>query len=284
LTGRNAVVTGANSGLGYETALQLAAHGAHVVIAVRDENRGRQACARIADAMPVAQLEVQVLDLADLASVRRFAAAYASGHDGLDILVNNAGIMAHPYGRTVDGFEKQLATNHLGHFALTGQLLPSLLSRPGARVVSVSSRLADSGWLNFDDLHGERGYDANVAYSQSKLANLLFALELDRRACAVGVDLISVAAHPGIAATNLFQYRGNWASHGGSPADGARHLLRAATDPTIRRGQYVGPRSTVRGKPTVVKAPKQALDHATAARLWAVSEQLTGISYEALAS
>jgi len=275
------VVTGANSGLGYETALQLAAHGAHVVLAVRDEGRGRQAAARITKAAPRAQLEVQLLDLADLASVRRGAAAIAASHEGIDILVNNAGIMAHPYARTVDGFEKQLATNHLGHFALTGLLMPSLLARPGARVVAVSSMVATAGSITFDDLHGERSYHPGRAYSQSKLANLLFALELDRRARAAGVDLISVAAHPGHAATNLFTYQGLWGASGAKPAVRARSLLRAATDQSVHGGQYVGPRG-IRDTPTVVKLPQSARSHATAARLWEVSAELTGVGFQAL--
>src|SRR5271167_2998976 len=203
LAGRIAVVTGANSGLGFETALALARAGARVVLACRDEAKGGDALDRIRQAVPAADVRLDRLDLADLASVREFAADFSAGHGGLDLLLNNAGVMAIPRRETADGFEMQFGTNHLGHFALTGLLLDRLLARPGARVVTVSSTAAMIGRIRFDDLQGSRRYGKWTAYGQAKLANQLFALELDRRATDCGVDLVSVAAHPGYAATNL---------------------------------------------------------------------------------
>ncbi|HEY2428538.1 MAG TPA: oxidoreductase [Acidimicrobiales bacterium] len=203
LDGRTAVVTGANSGLGFETATALAAHGAEVVLACRDEGRGKDALEAIRSTHPAARVELRLLDLADLSSVRSFAEGFAPAHPGLDILVNNAGVMAIPHRRTADGFEMQFGTNHLGHFALTGLLLGPLTARPGARVVTLSSIMAHTGRINFADLQHERHYQKWIAYGQAKLANQLFTIELDRRARANGLDLVSVAAHPGYAATNL---------------------------------------------------------------------------------
>lgn len=298
LGGRAAVVTGANSGLGFHTALELARHGARVMLACRDEGRGADAVHRIRDRAPQARVEVGGLDLADLASVRRFAQAYGSVHDGLDVLVNNAGVMAVPYRLTVDGFEAQLGTNYLGHFALTGLLLPALLARPGARVVTVSSQMHRSGRIHFDDLHGERRYRKWSAYAQSKLADLLFAFEVARRAEAAHVALVSVAAHPGYAATNLQLAgprlaRNPLAEKGftlanrlfGQPdAQGALPSLYAATAPDVRGGEYFGPDGPFeqRGYPKRVGASKAARDERTAQRLWEVSERLTGVRYEAL--
>src|SRR5207302_10025694 len=202
-SGRIAVVTGANSGLGRIVARELAARGANLVLACRDEAKGRSTAKEIKAARPAAKIQVAALDLADLSSVRSFSERFRAGHDRLDLLVNNAGIMAAPYARTADGFELQLGTNHLGHFALTGLLLGALGARPGARVVTVSSNKHKAGRIDFDDLQGERRYRRWRAYSQSKLANLLFMFELDRRAREAGLDLVSVAAHPGYAATNL---------------------------------------------------------------------------------
>src|ERR1700721_170974 len=195
LSGHTALVTGANSGLGYETALALATAGALVVMACRDQTKGAEAVARIRRLAPAAQLELAALDLADQASIRDFAARFNAGHDGLNILVNNAGVMAIPRRETADGFEMQFGTNPLGHFALTGLLLESLLARSGARVVTVSSEVARIGRIKFDDLQGTSHYRKWVAYAQSKLANQLFTLELDRRAADRGI--VSVAAHPG---------------------------------------------------------------------------------------
>ena len=294
LTGRRAVVTGANSGIGFHTALHLVAHGAQVVLACRDEGRGAEAARRIAEALPQAPVELQVLDLADLASIRRFAVAYGERQDGLDILVNNAGVMGGPRRPTTDGFEMHFGTNHLGHFALTGLLLPSLLARPGARVVTVSSQGAALARIDFANLQGERRYRWLAAYCQSKLANLLFAFELDRRARAANADLVSVVAHPGVATTNLLRDRHHLQDRflalflrlfAPSAAQGALPSLYAATVPAVRGSQYLGPGGFfgMRGLPTQVKPPRQALDLDTAQRLWAVSEELTGVRYDALA-
>jgi len=294
--GRTVLVTGANSGLGFHTALQLARHGACVLMSARDSARGEQALAKLRAAEPDAEVELLPLDLADLSSVRAAAAGVATRCERLDLLVNNAGVMAIPYRQTLDGFELQLGTNHLGHFALTGLLLPLLQAAPAGRVVTVSSgahRMV--GGINFDDLQGTRGYQKWNAYGQSKLANLLFAAELDRRARASGSSLISVAAHPGYAATNL--------QHVGPQMDGSRlrtalmalanrtvaqsdaagalPSLYAATMPDVVGGEYFGPDRfrEMRGHPVRVGRSAAAQDAPAAARLWAVSEELTGVAY-----
>jgi NAD(P)-dependent dehydrogenase (short-subunit alcohol dehydrogenase family) len=295
LTGKVAVVTGANSGLGYETARGLARHAAHVVLACRDLERGRAAVARLQDELPKASLELLELDLADLAVVRRFATEFAGRHTRLDILVNNAGVMAIPYRETADGFEMQWGVNHLGHFALTGLLLDRILHSPGARVVTVSSyyhRL-----FNGDVARGvaANGYEKWSAYGRSKLANLLFAFELQRRLEACGAEAISLAAHPGYAATNL-QSRGprmegsrlkGWIMSLGnrliaqSAAMGALPLLYAATAPDASGCDYIGPDGLMglRGFPSRARASVTAYDKETAAELWRVSETLTGVTY-----
>lgn len=292
--GRTVVITGANSGLGLQTALELARRGATVVIAVRNEAKGAAAKGTIRQAVPSADVAVAPLDLADLTSVRAFADTFMAEHPaGLDVLVNNAGVMAIPRATTADGFEMQIGTNHLGHFALTGLLLPSLLARPGARVVNVSSGAAQMGRLHLDDLQGEKKYQRWGAYGQSKLANLLFTFELDRRARASGVDLVSVAAHPGYAATNL-----QATSVGGNPiaarmvdlgnrifaqsdAQGALPQLRAATAPDVIGGSYYGPTGlfNMRGAPATVSPPGHARDLDDARRLWEASEDLTGVRF-----
>jgi len=298
LAGRTAVVTGANSGLGFESALALARAGAQVVMACRDQAKGAAALDLIRASVPDAAAIVAPLDLADLGSVAAFAKAYAGDHDGLDILLNNAGVMAIPRRETADGFEMQFGTNHLGHFALTAHLLDSLLARPGARVVTVSSAVAQVGKIRFDDLQGTRKYGKWSAYSQAKLANQLFTLELDRRASDHAVDLISVAAHPGYAATNL-QSVGPRMSGSGiterltgvansifgqSAAGGALPSLYAATAPGVTGGQYFGPGGFMaqRGAPKEVSFVKAAKDPVAAARLWKVSEELTGVTFGAL--
>ncbi|MGP4023323.1 oxidoreductase [Actinomadura sp. 3N407] len=290
LHGRRAIVTGANSGIGYHTALQLARHGASVVLACRSAERGQAAFDRIKAAAPDADLVLGSLDLADLASVREFAARY--GDAPADILVNNAGVMAIPRRSTADGFEMQFGTNHLGHFALTGLLLPALRSAPSPRVVTVTSTFAWSGRLNFDDLQGERRYRKWSAYGQAKLANLVFARELDRRV----PEVTSVAAHPGYAATNLQQTgprmqgstlmekaagMGN-ALVAQSAAAGALPSLYAATAPDVHGGACYGPRLLqYRGAPTEVVTPPQANRPAQAGRLWEISETLTDVTYAA---
>jgi NAD(P)-dependent dehydrogenase (short-subunit alcohol dehydrogenase family) len=294
-TGKTALITGANSGLGFEAAKVLAGKGAAVTLAVRDMTKGEVAAAAIRAAVPKADLEVMALDLASLASIRAFAAAFVSSHDRLDILINNAGVMAIPHRTTADGFEMQFGTNHLGHFALTGLLLPSILKRPGARVVTVSSGVHIIGRINFDDLQSERSYSKWGAYGQAKLANLLFAYELQRRLEASGSSAISVVAHPGYASTNLqnvglemegsrFGKRTMSAANrvlAQSAAMGALPEVYAATSPHVRGSDYIGPDRLMgqRGFPKKVKSNARSHDQAVAARLWAVSEELTGVSY-----
>ncbi|MCW2902718.1 MAG: short-chain dehydrogenase/reductase [Streptosporangiaceae bacterium] len=290
LSGRRAIVTGANSGIGYHTALELARHGAEVILACRSAERGARALDRIRTEVPGADLLVGSLDLADLRSVRAFAAEHVQG--GLDILVNNAGVMALPRQATADGFEMQFGTDHLGHFALTGVLLPALLNRPGARVVTVTSLMAWAGRLRFDDLQGERRYQRWTAYCQAKLANLVFTKELDRR-----VDTVtSVAAHPGYASTNLQQRAARMEGSrtrevfygaanivlGQSAAAGALPTLYAATMPDVAGGDCYGPDGLGQrnGAPKRVRVVTRAGDPEAGRRLWEASEQLTGVTYE----
>ncbi len=291
-SGRVAVVTGANSGLGLITARELARAGAKVVIACRDTTKGDQAAAEIRTEIPGADLDVRALDLADLESVRGFAARLGGERDQVDLLINNAGVMAPPRRTTVDGFESQLGTNHLGHFALTGLLLTSLLAAPAPRVVTLSSGAHRIGKMNFDDLQGERSYNNWRAYGQSKLANLLFCFELDRRARAAGTKLMSLAAHPGYAATNL-QFAGPAAFYekaimtvtnrvlAQSAEMGALPTLYAATVPDLPGGAFIGPDGFMeqRGHPHIVTATGRAYDEADWRRLWEISEELTGVSY-----
>ncbi|MGK2868095.1 MAG: SDR family NAD(P)-dependent oxidoreductase [Mycobacterium sp.] len=284
-TGRTAVITGANTGLGFETAKALAAHGAHVVIAVRDPAKGQQAAAQ----MP-GNVTVQELDLTSLASVREAAEALKAGHDTIDLLINNAGVMTTPKGTTKDGFELQFGTNHLGHFALTGLLLDATLDVEGARVVTVSSNGHKMGGaIHWDDLQWERSYSRMGAYTQSKLANLLFTYELQRRLAPRG-KTIALAAHPGTSTTELarnvpkpveraFQLVAPLIAQ--SPAGGALPSLRAATDPGALGGQYYGPDSIgqQKGNPVVVASSAQSYDLDLQRRLWTVSEELTGVNF-----
>ena len=284
--GRLAVVTGANTGLGFETARVLAARGASVVLAVRDTEKGKAAAARIAGTTPGANVMVQPLDLASLESIRAAAGALRARHPAIDLLVNNAGVMFPPKQATRDGFELQFGTNHLGHFALTGLLLEQMLPVPGSRVVTVSS-LAHRvrARINFDDLQGERSYSRVAAYGQSKLANLMFAYELARRLSGAGAT-IAVAAHPGLAATELSRYTPaivafSYALVSQHAAMGALPVLRAATDPGVAGGQYYGPRGFfgARGYPTLAHSSRRSRDTAVQRRLWAVSEELTGVTF-----
>ncbi|SDS95509.1 oxidoreductase [Actinopolymorpha singaporensis] len=300
LTGRTAVVTGANAGLGYHVALELARYGACVVLACRDPRRGEAALARIRRELARPCVELRPLDLGDLNSVRGFAARVTSEHPVLDLLVNNAGIMAIPRALTADGFERQFGVNHLGHFALTGLLLPALRSAPDPRVVTVSSQAHVMGTIDFDDLMAERRYGPWRAYGQSKLANLLFTFELQRRADRAGMPLTSVATHPGYAATNLQNAaartrRRAWVRHASAAvtrlvaqpaAQGALTTLYAATMPDVRGGEFFGPDSFggSRGHPTRVKAAAKAHDPETAARLWDRSEELTAVAFRELDS
>jgi NAD(P)-dependent dehydrogenase (short-subunit alcohol dehydrogenase family) len=288
---RVAVVTGANTGLGFETARVLAAHGASVVLAVRDVEKGKQAAGRIAETAPGADVTVQELDLTSLESIRAAAAELRARHPRIDLLVNNAGVMTPPRSTTKDGFELQFGTNHLGHFALTGLLLEQLLPASGSRVVTVSSLGHRFGaGIRFDDLQWKRSYDRTAAYGQSKLANLMFTYELQRRLTARGASTIAVAAHPGFSATELV--RNSPAALrliapavmpliGQPAAMGALPTLRAATDPGVLGGQYYGPggRGERAGHPRVVTSSDRSYDAALQRRLWTVSEELTGVGF-----
>ncbi|HEX8085673.1 MAG TPA: oxidoreductase [Solirubrobacteraceae bacterium] len=286
-SGRRVVVTGANGGLGYHVSLELARRGARVVLAARNQERGEAALAKLEDEVPGADAELRRLDLADLASVRAFAEAF---DEPLDLLVNNAGVMAGPHRKTADGFELQFGTNHLGHFALTGLLLPRLLASEAPRVVQVSSGAHRMGKMNFDDLQSEKRYWRWGAYGQSKLANLLFMRELGRRAAEAETPLVSVAAHPGYAATHL-QTTGVKIDDvimtvsnkllAQSDAMGALPLLYAATE-ELESGAYVGPDGVgeQRGHPKLVGMTGRARSDEDARRLWEVSEKLTGVSYD----
>ena len=298
LTGETVVVTGANSGVGYQATRAFAAKGAHVVMACRSLERGEEAANEIAAETSNGWFSVRRLDLADLGSVRRFAKTVADDYDGVDVLCNNAGVMAIPRSETEDGFEKQFGVNHLGHFALTSRLLDSLRAADGeARVVTQSSGVHERGEIGFDDLQSERSYDKWDAYAQSKLANVLFAYELQRRLDRAGVeDVTSVACHPGYADTDL-QRRGPeaegstlrlWsmkatnALFAQSPEWGALPMLYAATDPSVEGGTYVGPGGfrNMRGHPVEHASSDRSYDEDTAERLWSVSEDLTGVTYD----
>jgi NAD(P)-dependent dehydrogenase (short-subunit alcohol dehydrogenase family) len=296
LSGRTAVVTGANAGLGLQTARVLAARGAHVVLACRNLDKAGHAADRIAAESPGAGTSVVRLDLASQSSVRSAAEEIRARFPRVDLLINNAGVMDIPCQRTEDGFELTLATNHLGPFALTGLLLDGLAA--GARIVTVSSVAHLDGVIDFSDLQSERDYDRERAYSQSKLANLLFTYELDRRLRAAGARVTALACHPGVVYTDLFATRSGLEQFLLSPAMrvvnfwvvqntrmGALPALRAATDPSARGGEYFGPRRYglrrrfYTGYPAVVDSSARSHDEADQARLWQVSEQLTGISY-----
>lgn len=289
-SGRTVVVTGANTGLGYHTAAALAVHGARVVLAVRSLDKGNAALSRIVAAKADVDVTLTQLDLSSLASVRRAADELRSTHPRIDLLINNAGVMWTPKELTADGFELQFGTNHLGHFALTGLLLEHMVTVPGSRVVTVSSlghRMRAA--IHFDDLQWERNYSRIGAYGQSKLANLLFTYELQRRLSAGKAPTIAVAAHPGGSATELarnvprilrplnalapllFQ----------SAEAGALPTLRAATDPTVEGGQYYGPDGLgeQRGHPKLVQSSAQSHDADLQRRLWSVSEELTGVKF-----
>jgi len=298
-TGKVVIVTGANSGIGYEAAKVLAGKGAHTILACRSREKADTALRDIRTAHPIASVDVMELDLASLTSIRAFADAFRSRHKALHILLNNAGVMALPYRRTVDGFEMQFGTNHLGHFALTGLLLELFLTPERARIVTVSSTVHQIGWIHFDDPHGERKYQRWLAYGQSKLANLLFTYELQRRFAARGAHPISVAAHPGYAATNLQSASARIegpALHtwmlgltnrimAQSAAMGALPLLYACTAPEVQGGDYIGPDGFMEqwGYPKKVNSNHRSYDKEVAARLWKLSEDLTGVQFTALA-
>ncbi len=290
-TGRIAVITGANTGIGYQAAVVLAEKGAHVVLAVRNLDKGNDAVARIRAQAPNADVALQQLDLTSLANIRNAADELRANYPRIDLLVNNAGVMYTPKETTKDGFELQFGTNHLGHFALTGQLLDHLLGVPGSRVVTISSighRIRAQ--IHFDDLQWERRYNRVEAYGQAKLSNLLFTYELARRLAAKGAPTIAVAAHPGGSDTELTRNLPKvlmpavnlvWGLVSQSPEMGALPTLRAATDPDVRNAQYYGPDGLgeTRGHPKLVKSSKQSHDQDIQRRLWTVSEELTGVSY-----
>lgn len=295
LSGKIAIVTGANSGIGFEAAKAFVQQGAKTVLACRNHDRAQAALTAIQQESPQAAAEIMLLDLSSLESVRTFARQFQAAYDRLDILLNNAGVMWLPYGKTLDGFEQQFGINHLGHFALTGLLLPILLATPNARIVTVSSMTHQSGKMDFDNLmcRDGKGYSSTAAYSCSKLANLLFAYELQRRLQGSGVDVISLAAHPGIANTNLSHHLPSWQrvimglslkafSH--SVPQAALPSIRAAVDPTAKGGEYYGPNGFMQmtGMPVVVQSNAASHNQADAQRLWTVSEALTDVHYDAL--
>jgi NAD(P)-dependent dehydrogenase (short-subunit alcohol dehydrogenase family) len=293
--GKRALITGANSGVGFHAALELSRAGAAVILACRDRSKAETAEARIRAAVPSAQTEIVDLDLASLASVRSAAEQFLASGGALDLLINNAGVMALPQRRvTTDGFELQLGTNHFGHFALTGLLLPALLAAPAARIVTVSSIAHRGATMDLANLNWAHGYRPWPAYRRTKLANLLFALELQRRLERAHAPAISIAVHPGVSNTNLFH--AGPGQGGGllariipifialtaqSEAQGALPTLYAATSPDAQPGHFYGPDGwrQMRGYPVEVRAESQAYDENLAAQLWDVSEKLTGVRY-----
>jgi NAD(P)-dependent dehydrogenase (short-subunit alcohol dehydrogenase family) len=294
--GRVALITGANTGIGFETAKVLAARGATVILACRDHDKMRTAASRLRDVAGGGDVVTLPLDLASLVSVRAAAAQFRSEWNRLDLLINNAGLMIPPYGRTVDGFESQFGVNHLGHYALTGLVLDRLLGTPGSRIVTVSSNAHRQGAVNFDDLNAERGYRPMAAYAQSKLANLLFTYELQRRLSASAAATIAVAAHPGAARTELMRHSPwhfrfvvsrrtrmlfSWLIQDEDAA--ALPILRAATDPRAGGGEYYGPdgwKEFTGRHPVPVQSTPRSHDIELQRRLWRESQRLTGVSYE----
>lgn len=293
--GRTALITGANTGIGFETAKVLAEHGARVVLACRDLAKAKEAAAHIYAVTPNARVETLRLDLASLDSVREAAEQVRADHPHLDLLINNAGVINPAYRRTEDGFELHLGTNHLGHFALTGLLLDRLLATPDSRIVTISSSGHRRGDIHFDDLQLQRGFRLAAAYGQSKLANLMFTYELQRRLAATGARTLAVAAHPGNAHTEVGRNMPapiraalsprlrtvNWWIMQSAPM-GALPTLRAAVDPAVRGGEYYGPSGAFEftGFPTRVESSARSHDVDIQARLWRESERLTGITYQ----
>ena len=285
MQGKTVLITGANSGIGFEAARALAARNALVVMACRNLEKGENAVSQILAETPDAQLELRELDLASLESVRQFAEDFLVEHTRLDVLINNAGIMAVPYGVTADGLERQIGTNHFGHFLLTGLLYDLLEHTPDARVITVSSYAHYLGKINFDDLNSEKFYQKWLAYGQSKLANVLFGYELQRRSAQNSGNPLSVVVHPGYAATNL--QHTTWFFSMLNPLIaqsqemGALPTLYAATSPEVKGGEYIGPDGFLaqRGYPHLARSSPASHNEEAARRLWQVSEEITGVSY-----
>ena len=289
---KTVIITGANSGIGFESARVFATQGARVIFACRDPKKAEDAMAQIKEGNPAAEMNFIPLDLASLASIRNFSEQFIAGYDSLDVLLNSAGIMMVPYGLTVDGFERQLGTNHFGHFALTGLLIERLVKTPGSRVVNISSNAHYSGEIDFSDIFFEEGgYTPMGAYSRSKLANLLFTYELQRRLENLGTSTLALAAHPGISATGLADHFVSqpftWLVRGAmklvfqSAAMGALPGLRAVVDPQAIGGQYYGPdgKGEKSGNPIVVDSNSTSKNKESARTLWERSEDLTGVAY-----
>ena len=285
-SGKTVIVTGANTGLGFQDARALATKGAKVIMACRNEEKGKAALQRILDEKPSGSAEISKLDLSSLDSIREFAARFKADNDRLDLQINNAGVMMPPFGTTADGFELQFGTNHLGHFALTGLLIDLLLKTEGSRVVNVSSMAHRYGKMDFDDLQWiNRPYKKVQSYGQSKLANLMFTFELQRRLEAKGATTLTAVAHPGWTATDLQRHSGLFDFLNPvlamKPEQGALPTLYAATAPEVKGGDYFGPGGfqEMRGYPKRVGTSKAAQDIADAGRLWRISEELTGVAY-----
>ena len=291
LSGKTTIITGANSGIGLEAAKYFAQQGARVIMAVRNEEKGKVARDTILTKHPQAVVEVMKLDLADLESIRTFAKIFETRYDSVDLLINNAGVMTPPYGKTKDGFELQFGSNHLGHFALTGHLLPLLKKTSHSRVVTLSSLAHRRAAIYFDNLDGSKGYKGMKFYGQSKLANLLFSKELDKRLKEHGLQTISLACHPGISSTNLFKFGKKDApklvrglmNRLLQPAEmGALPTIYAATEPSLKGGEYIGPdgRGRMKGYPALETPDPAANDEQTMKKLWDISEEMTGVKYD----
>lgn len=294
LAGKMAIITGANSGIGLEAARELARKEAHIIMACRDIENAKAAKNEIMSEIPQSKPEIIPIDLADLNSVRQFADTFKSKYSNLDVLINNAGLMMAPYGKTKDDFEQQFGINHLGHFALTGLLMDPILQTPHARIINVSSNAHHVGHMDFDNLmyEGGKGYSPTRAYGRSKLANLLFTYELERRFEAAGSKTIAAAAHPGYTHTHLTRYlEKKWYFRLFSPLAnliaqkaemGALPIIRAAVDKGVIGGQYYGPGGLMeqRGYPVVVKSSQASYNEDTAQKLWEISEQLTNVKIQ----
>lgn len=283
-SGKRVLVTGANSGIGFEAAQVLAGKGVEVILACRNQTKGEAALAAIRQAHPECQVSLMALDLSSLQSIAAFVEEFKSRYTSLDVLINNAGVMAPPFSRTADGFEMQFGTNHLGHFALTGQLLPLLEAAEAGRIVVVSSVAHRFGKISFSNLNGERRYWRWPAYAQSKLANLIFAKELQRRLQKQGSKVIAVAVHPGYSDTNLQRHTPGGAVMNRiaqSQLEGAMPTLYGATETGLKGGEYIGPDGwmELKGRPRMAYVAPKARDEAVASRLWDVSESLTSVSY-----